>query len=64
MAGFDGPNYGNAQVDLVVKEAVDAERERCAKIAEGFKPGFCGDDKDVLRHDLAQAIANAIRGDR
>lgn len=54
-------NYGNAHVDLVVKEAVAAERERCAKIAEGFKPGFCGDDKDVHRFELSEAIATAIR---
>lgn len=38
-----------------------AERERCAKIAESFKPGFCGDDKDVQRYELAEAIAAAIR---
>lgn len=40
------------------------ERERCAKIAEGFKPGFCGDDKDVLRYEMAEAIAGAIRSNR
>ena len=30
------PNYGNAHVDLIVKEAVAAARERCAKAAEWF----------------------------
>jgi hypothetical protein len=52
---------------LMVKQAVEAERERCARIAESFIPsGFTSDGKAgntyaVARDDRARSIAAAIR---
>lgn len=46
-------NYGNAHVDLVVKQAVAAERERCAKIVRRI----CGESAHVK---LGDAIEIAI----
>lgn len=48
----------------VVDGAIAVERERCAKIAESFRPGFCGDSNDVAEYELADSIAAAIRGQR
>lgn len=46
---------------LVVRQAVLAERERCAQIAESFIPsGFPG-NFGIARDDRARTIAAAIR---
>jgi len=56
---------GISQADYDIGEGYTAGRkatlEECARIAETFKPGFCGDDQDSARWDLADAIARAIR---
>lgn len=61
-----GPNWGKINGEdhpdtTIASAATKAERERCAKIADSFKPGFCGDDKDTDRWDLADQIARSIR---
>lgn len=54
-------NYGNAHVDVIVRDAVAAERERCAKLAEnepepdGKMPPECAD------FSLEQNIRAAVR---
>jgi hypothetical protein len=47
---------------IAIRDAIKAERERCAKIAEGFIPsGFPG-HYGTARDDRARTIAAAIRG--
>jgi hypothetical protein len=49
------------QSGYVIRVIQEEERERCLRIIEGFKPRNCWDDKDVLRSDLCDAIAEEIR---
>lgn len=47
-----------ADQDRLIAEAVEAERERCAKVAEGFDDGAA----DNLASEAAKVVAAAIRG--
>jgi len=61
MAGFDGANYGNTFVNLAVKEAVAAERERCAQVVEtAFRADFkakCGHERGMSEAEVFLAAA-------
>lgn len=46
----------------VVREEVEAERERCAKIAENYSNAKPGDISEVMAGDWQHGIAAAIRG--
>lgn len=62
---YEALNYSRLQRRIA--EAIYAERERCARIAESFIPsGFTGDGKAgdtyaIARDDRARTIAVAIR---
>ena len=60
-ADFGKINGEDHPDSIIADAATKAERERCAKIAEGFKLGVCGDDKYTARYCLAESIAAAIR---
>lgn len=51
----NSPMGRSRQIAQAIQEAVDAERERCAKIAETTYA------KDALHFELGWAIAKAIR---
>jgi hypothetical protein len=59
---FGGGHVFERLIATALKEQAEAERERCAKIVEGFSTGRPGDICDLIAADIRAALSPSSGG--